>query len=156
MRTYQSSSSEKTKALGGRTAKKAKRLAQSARRKNAVVIGLIGDLGSGKTTFTQGFLRGFGVKKRITSPTFVLIKRYNIPKKPIPYTLYPIIHHMDSYRLNDHRHLETLDFKKIITDPRNIVLIEWAEKIKKALPKDTFWIRFRHGKKENERKISFK
>ena len=48
---------------------------------------------------------------------------------------------------------KNLDFKKIIADPTNVVLIEWAEKIKRSLPKNTLWIKFEHGQKENERTI---
>lgn len=141
---YRSYSSAETKKIA---AAFAKGILKRRPGSHALVIGLSGDLGAGKTTFIQGFLRVLGIRGRITSPTFVLVKRYTLrpPRRHV--------HHMDSYRLNDHRHLKTLDFKKIISDPKNIVLIEWAEKIKKALPKDTLWIRFGHEKKESERKI---
>ena len=151
MKSYISSSSAKTKALGK---KFAERISKSqfliSKRSGATVIALSGELGAGKTRFIQGFLRALGARGKITSPTFVLIKRHAVRHKSFKHA-----YHADSYRLKNHRDLEVLDFKKIISDPENIVLIEWAEKVKKLLPKDTLWIKFRHGKKENERRISF-
>lgn len=123
-------------------------LALSVPSGSALVIGLKGDLGSGKTTFIQGFLRGLGVKQRITSPTFVIFKRYEIKEKK-----YKNVYHIDCYRLNKPGEILKLDFKKIIDNPENIVLIEWAEKLKKILPRKTKWIHFEYGKKSNERKI---
>ncbi len=160
MKTYLSSSSAETKKIAGEFAKKILRIRPKnrfdpAQRRHAVVVDFVGDLGAGKTTFIQGFLRALGVRGKITSPTFVLIKRYATKSKSKPYTPNPTPYHMDAYRLKNHRELEVLDFKKIISDPNNIVLIEWAEKVKKLLPKDTIWIKFRHGKKEHERRISF-
>ncbi len=98
--------------------------------KGAVVIGLQGELGAGKTRFVQGFAKGLGIKRRLTSPTFVLIKKYKN------------LYHIDCYRLSKPKDLLDLDFKEIISNPDNIILIEWAEKIRKILPKDTIWIKF--------------
>lgn len=117
-------------------------------RRQALIIGLTGDLGSGKTTFIQGFLKELGVKQRITSPTFVIFKRYEIKDKK-----YKNVYHIDCYRLNKPEEILKLDFKEIIDNPENIVLIEWAEKLKKVLPKKIDWINFEYGKKSNERKI---
>jgi tRNA threonylcarbamoyladenosine biosynthesis protein TsaE len=119
------------------TEKLAKILAQTCfaeanrhRRKIAIVIGLQGELGSGKTRFVQGFAKGLGIRQRLTSPTFVLMKKYKN------------LYHIDCYRLNRPKDLIDLDFKEIISNPKNIVLIEWAEKVRKILPKNTAWIRF--------------
>ncbi len=114
--------------------------------KGAVVIGLQGELGSGKTNFVQGFARGLGIRKRLTSPTFVLLKRYRVNSSRFAvHSLY----HVDCYRLNKAEDLLDLDFNEIITNPENVVLIEWAEKVRKILPKDTIWISFKvvSGKK---------
>jgi len=113
-----------------------------------LIIGLTGDLGSGKTTFIQGFLKGLGVKQRITSPTFVIFKRYEIKNEK-----YKNVYHIDCYRLNKPEEILKLDFKEIISNSKNIVLIEWAEKLKKVLPQKINWINFEYGKKSNERKI---
>ena len=123
------------------TKKIAKLLAQEISR--PVVLALTGDLGSGKTTFIQGFLKGLGVKKRITSPTFVIMRTYNL------------VYHIDCYRLSKAKELLKLGFKEILQSPKVIILIEWAEKIQKILPKNTIWLEFKHGKKPNERVIRF-
>jgi len=110
--------------------------------KNALVFGLRGELGSGKTKFTQAFAKGLGIKKRLTSPTFVLIKRYkvSIPKASHKFHY---LYHLDCYRLNKPKQLLELDFNEIIDDSKNILLIEWAEKVKKILPKNIIWIKFK-------------
>ena len=120
------------------TKKVAKLLAQAClaeakkrRRKIAIVIGLQGELGSGKTRFVQGFAKGLSIRKRLTSPTFVLMKKYKN------------LYHLDCYRLNKPKDLLDLDFKEIISNPKNIVLIEWAEKVRKILPRDRIWIKFK-------------
>jgi len=113
--------------------------------RGAAVIALEGELGSGKTRFVQGFAKGLGIRQRLTSPTFVLMKKYNLPKRKI--TSYGLratdyLFHIDCYRLSKPKELLDLDFKEIVSDPKNIVLIEWAEKIRKILPKNIIWIKF--------------
>ena len=105
--------------------------------KKASIIGLEGELGSGKTTFIQGMAKGLRIRERITSPTFVIFKKFKLG--PVPHLKY--LYHIDCYRLSSPQDLLDLGFKEIISQP-NIVVIEWAEKIKKILPKDTFWIKF--------------
>src|SRR3989344_1291607 len=118
---------------------------------SALIIALTGDLGAGKTTFVQGFCRGIGVKKRITSPTFVLVKSYKLKTKS-----YDKIYHIDCYRLTSEE-LAALNFQEIINNPQNIILIEWAEKIKKILPKkNAIWLKFDYGEKDNERNINLR
>ena len=94
----------------------------------AMVVGLQGDLGSGKTTFIQGFAKGLGIGEKILSPTFVILKRFKITKKS-----FKNFYHIDCYRLKNEKDILELDFKKIILNPENIVAIEWPEKIKKVL-----------------------
>ncbi|MCX6702356.1 MAG: tRNA (adenosine(37)-N6)-threonylcarbamoyltransferase complex ATPase subunit type 1 TsaE [Candidatus Wolfebacteria bacterium] len=126
----------------------ADKLSKKASIKNALVLALSGDLGSGKTTFTQNFLRHLGVKQKITSPTFVLLKRYKI------YDLrFKNAYHVDAYRIKNPKEMDVLGFKEILKNPRNVVLIEWAENIKKILPRNTIWLKFEHGEKENIRKV---
>lgn len=99
--------------------------------RGALVIGLEGNLGAGKTTFIQAFAKGMGIKRRLTSPTFVLMKKYNN------------LYHLDCYRIKNSQDVLAMDFKEIISNPKNIVLIEWAEKIKRILPKNKIWIKFK-------------
>lgn len=108
--------------------------------KYALVIALFGELGSGKTTFTQGFARGLGIKGKIISPTFIIMRRHKN------------FYHFDAYRLKNEKDILALGWKEIINNPGNIVLIEWAEKIKKILPRKCVKIYFEHVDK-NKRKI---
>jgi len=119
--------------------------------KNAFIIGLIGNLGSGKTTFIQGFARGLGIKYHLTSPTFLIIRSYSIPKSYILNSKFSQMYHIDCYRIKKTKELNILGFKQIIADPKNVVVIEWADKIRKLLPQNTLWLKFKHGQKENER-----
>jgi len=118
------------------------------KKNQAVILALKGNLGSGKTTFTQGFLRGLGIKKKITSPTFVIAKRYTLHA-----TRYKSVYHIDCYRIKKSQELLILGIKEIFDNSKNIVLIEWPERISKILPKERINLKFEYGKKENERKI---
>ncbi len=98
--------------------------------KNGGILALSGDLGAGKTTFAQGFARGLGIEDRIISPTFLIIRQYPIPNQK------NFFYHIDLYRI------ENIDFKssgleEILSEPTNVVLIEWAEKIEGHLSQDT-------------------
>lgn len=102
------------------------------------VICLFGNLGTGKTMFTQGFASYFGIKK-IISPTFILHRSYEIMgKKNIQ-----ILHHLDLYRLIKTEETSALGIPELIND-QSIVVIEWAEKIKDILPKKRTEIYFEH------------
>mgnify|MGYP001576635066 CR=1 FL=1 len=119
--------------------------------RGAFVIALSGELGSGKTTFVQGFVRGLGIKKRMTSPTFIIFRRFKLSALSFKF-----LYHVDAYRIKKSADLAMLGFKEILKNPKNILLIEWPENIKKIVPKEVLWILFKHGKKENERKIILK
>ncbi|MBI2514875.1 tRNA (adenosine(37)-N6)-threonylcarbamoyltransferase complex ATPase subunit type 1 TsaE [Candidatus Wolfebacteria bacterium] len=146
-------SSAETKKLAGSLAKQFLKISSRKKRRGALVFALAGNLGSGKTTFTQGFLRALGVKKKITSPTFVLIKNYELRRRNCGN--YKRIYHVDCYRIHGARVLLKLGLKKILEDSRNIVLVEWPEKIKSILPKNSIWIKFEHGEREKVRGIKF-
>lgn len=105
--------------------------------KGALVFGLKGDLGAGKTTFIQGFAKGLGVRNKITSPTFVIMNRFPIKKGK-----FSNFYHLDCYRIDDHKEMKNLEFEEVINNSKNIVCIEWPEKIKKALPKNINMIKF--------------
>lgn len=139
-------SAEQTQKIGKDIARK---IIADGKKSKAVVVGLKGDLGGGKTTFTQGFAKGLGIKDKILSPTFVILKRFQIKSKQ-----FKNFYHIDCYRLKDEKDLLELGFEEVISDPENIVLIEWPEKIKKILPKDTIIIEFDFID-ENKRKIKY-
>jgi tRNA threonylcarbamoyladenosine biosynthesis protein TsaE len=114
----------------------------------AAVLALEGDLGAGKTTFAQAFAKALGIKSHVTSPTFLIIRSYKLKTKN-----YKLFHHIDAYRLRSPEELLDLGFADLLKNPENIILIEWADKIKDLLPADARWLRFIHGNKEGERKI---
>jgi tRNA threonylcarbamoyladenosine biosynthesis protein TsaE len=115
-----------------------------------IIIGLKGNLGSGKTTFIQGFSKGLGLKNKITSPTFVIFRHYELKNKSRKH-----LFHMDAYRIRNISELAPLNFKEMVSAPGAVVMIEWPENISKALPKNILWLEFHYGLKENERIIIF-
>lgn len=125
----------------------AARLAQRGRGR---VFALVGDLGAGKTTFVRGFLRAKGVRGRIVSPSFLVMRRY-----PLRTGRFRAAYHIDCYRFRrPRRELANLELETLLRDPRALLLIEWADKARGLLPRGTRWIRFRHGPGER-RTISF-
>jgi len=120
------------------------------KKRQAIVIGLIGDLGSGKTTFCQGLAKGLGIKEKILSPTFVIFRKFKIQNSK-----FKIFYHFDCYRIEKPKEILKIGFKKIIAQPENIVVIEWAERIKKVLPRQTIILYFALLDK-NLRKITLK
>jgi tRNA threonylcarbamoyladenosine biosynthesis protein TsaE len=116
--------------------------------KNSVILALKGDLGGGKTTFLQGFAKGLGIKEKILSPTFIILKKFQIPNSKYKY-----FYHFDCYRIEKSKEVLKLGFKKLISNPKNIVAIEWADKIRKIVPKNSLKIDFKFINKNN-RKIN--
>jgi len=124
------------------------------------IICLSGDLGAGKTTFTQGLLKGLKIKGPYTSPTFNILKEYRISKFEfrnnknsfkIQNSKFKIFH-IDAYRVGSKDILD-LGFKDFANRPDSIVIIEWAERIKKIIPPSALWINF-EWLSEKERKIT--
>lgn len=107
--------------------------------KGGTVLGLIGELGSGKTVFVQGLAKALGVKQTVNSPTFVLMKIYDLRK-----ALHDIRHlvHVDAYRINNYQELLDVGLGEYLNKKDTLVAIEWADKVKKILPKKTLYINF--------------
>jgi tRNA threonylcarbamoyladenosine biosynthesis protein TsaE len=151
---YYSFSSEETKKLGEELAGEIKS------GKGAVVFALKGKLGAGKTTFVQGFFKGLGLKKRAPSPTFIIMHRHSLSRARASVAAkgpaFKNIFHVDAYRLKRDADFDMLGFGDIFADPHNIILIEWAERAWRLLPKGTVWLTFHYGKRENERRIIIK
>jgi len=118
--------------------------------KNACVIGLYGELGVGKTAFTQAVAKNLSVKRRVNSPTFVIMKRYALKYKD-----FKNLFHLDAYRLKNEKELLHLGWKEIIANPKHMVFIEWPENIKKAMPKKHHKISISHTK-EGHRSFKIK
>lgn len=105
--------------------------------KGREVICLEGDLGGGKTTFLQGLANGLGAKEEITSPTFILLRKY-----PLKNSKVSALYHIDCYRINQPEEILDLGLEDILQEPKAVVAIEWADKIKKVLPKNRLTIKF--------------
>jgi len=128
-----SKSEEETKRIGKELAQSTKNL----KTEKALVISLFGDLGGGKTTFTQGFGQGLNIREKILSPTFVIMKRFEIQE-----SRFSNFYHIDCYRIKDEKDLSSLEFREILEDSRNIIIVEWAERIQKVLPKQRIDVSF--------------
>lgn len=133
---YISKNPEATKKIAAKIAKT---------RKPGQVICLYGNLGGGKTTFTQGFAKALGISDNIPSPTFVILRQYKFGNDNVLY-------HFDLYRLENENDVRNLGLTEIMEDKNGIVLIEWAKKAKKILPENRIDINFKYID-ENTRKI---
>ncbi|KKQ78020.1 MAG: hypothetical protein A3A96_03035 [Candidatus Zambryskibacteria bacterium RIFCSPLOWO2_01_FULL_39_39] len=135
---------------------------------SALVVGLYGELGSGKTTFMKYLAESFGVKETIQSPTFVIMKIYKTsPPRKLPFSSPPPLVkgrglggevenliHIDAYRIEKEEEMINLGWQEIISDPQNLVFVEWPEQIAGIMPPHIV-VKFEHGKTgENQRKIS--
>jgi tRNA threonylcarbamoyladenosine biosynthesis protein TsaE len=115
----------------------------------ATVVGLSGDLGAGKTSFTQGVARACGITDAVVSPTFVIMKIY-----PISHHSFLRLIHIDAYRLEKPEELLNLGWQEIIADPTNIILVEWCERVVGLMPENSTTIHFEHvSEKEREVEI---
>jgi len=113
----------------------------STKNKGASVVALSGNLGAGKTSFTQSIARELGVKNKVISPTFVIIKKYSLKKG-----LYKFLFHIDAFRLKNEKELINLGWKEIISNKDHLVFIEWPEIEKKIIPKNSFRVKISHTK----------
>jgi tRNA threonylcarbamoyladenosine biosynthesis protein TsaE len=117
-----------------RSVAETERLAQAylaslvAERDGAAVLGLSGDLGSGKTTFVQCLARSLGVTQAITSPTFVIEKVYKLSGQKFEKLV-----HIDAYRLENSAELLQLGFAELLRDKNNLIVIEWVERVQDIL-----------------------
>ena len=106
------------------------------------VFSFVGELASGKTTFIKGILNGLNFDKPVTSPTFTLVNEYDAK--------FPVIH-IDCYREDEEERWIKLGMNDYM-DEENVVIIEWADKMKSLLPVNTIQIQFSH-KSINSREI---
>jgi tRNA threonylcarbamoyladenosine biosynthesis protein TsaE len=133
-------SAEETKALGFALAKNLK---------NCDFIALYGNLGGGKTTFVQGLATGFGIKKRLISPTFIILRSYAINLQNLSVNMF---YHLDLYRIQSEHDLQGIGIEEIIDDDKSVKVVEWAEKMKDFLPDKRIDIFFEYLA-ENKREI---
>jgi tRNA threonylcarbamoyladenosine biosynthesis protein TsaE len=110
------------------------------------VIALDGDLGSGKTTFTQALAAALGVRRPVTSPTFTLVCEYPLPDGRR-------LVHMDLYRLGGASDLDALGFHEYL-DSGDVVCIEWPDRAGDEIPPDAWRLHFAIGEGSEERTIT--
>ncbi len=110
--------------------------------KGGEIIALIGPLGAGKTTFTKHLGAALGIKKNITSPTFIFSQDFTTPLKNPVSGKKIVLHHLDLYRLNHPKEAALIGLHEFWGQPNTITIIEWADKILPLLPKQTIYIHF--------------
>lgn len=120
---------------------------------NAIVIGLSGDLGSGKTAFTKCVAAALGITEVVTSPTFILEKVYIIPRGSVVGSRFTKLIHIDAYRLHSAGEMDALDWQDLLRDENNLILLEWPEQVYEALPKDMIKLSFEY-ETERARNVS--
>lgn len=124
------------------TVKQAKSLAKEVAKglSGGEILGLVGPLGAGKTTFTQALAKELSVKAHPRSPTFILMQSFGalLPKGKRKVTL----HHLDLYRLAGSKEISALGLEDFLGKPNSVTVIEWADKAKGLLPKKTVYIQF--------------
>jgi tRNA threonylcarbamoyladenosine biosynthesis protein TsaE len=110
----------------------------STRDDGAIIIALSGELGAGKTTFTQALARELGITETVQSPTYVLMKSYPIKINGEDHKLI----HIDAYRLDSPEEFKTLKPETFLNDPKNLIIVEWPERLGNLLPKPDLTINF--------------
>lgn len=124
--------------------------------KGPVFVGLVGDLGAGKTTFMKGVADFFDIKETISSPTFVIQKIYEIPeenRESKRHSFKKLIH-MDMYRLENEEDLKSVDWEFYKNSEDNILFVEWPNQIWQNRPEKMIEIKIEHIEGD-KRKITF-
>ena len=106
------------------------------------VVLLVGDLGAGKTAFTQGFARGLGVEEQVTSPTFTLARSYKGRVR---------LNHLDAYRLESPQEAEDLGLRELLEE--GVTVIEWGDTVAPSIPADYLELRFAYGEQDDDRNV---
>ncbi len=109
----------------------------SPKKDTATLVTLSGELGAGKTAFTQAVARAYGVSESVTSPTFVLEKVYALPEG----SSFTHLIHVDAYRLESADELRVLGWETLMQEGGNLILLEWPENVREALPEAAVAIR---------------
>lgn len=141
MKKVTSNSPEETRSLGSEFAGEIK---------SGDIIGLKGELGSGKTQFVKGICEHFGIMDDVNSPTFIIVNEYEGNTRDGELIK---VYHLDLYRLNKPEELDSLGIDNYLNS--GIVLVEWSELMEKYLGRDLKTVSFEHGTAENERMITF-
>ena len=115
---------------------------------HGTVLALQGELGSGKTTFTKNLAKTLNITESITSPTFVILKSFEIKNanntETAKETFFKKLIHIDSYRLDLSGELSHLGWHDFLNQKENLIVIEWPERVSDLLPKNYFLLKFAH------------
>lgn len=114
--------------------------------KPGMVVCLSGDLGAGKTAFTQALADALGVQEPVTSPSFTIVHEYHSGRYPL--------YHMDVYRIEDADELDAFGFDDYFAG-KALVVVEWGERVSDLLPENRIRISLRRGMEETERTAQF-
>ena len=112
---------------------------------NGGVLGLIGNLGTGKTTFTKRICKYFGITENVKSPTFTYVIEYTSGRRPV--------YHFDVYRIMNPGEIYEIGFEDYIGEESSIVIVEWADNIIDEMPENTVYVEIEHNG-EDTRRIS--
>ena len=115
---------------------------------SALIVGLYGELGAGKTTFTQAVAKYLGITETVQSPTFVIEKIYKLEDREFKHLI-----HIDAYRIEKSDELVSLGWHDMVSNPDNLIFLEWPERVAELLPKDHVKIYFT-AVDETRRKIT--
>ena len=132
-RTVKINSEEDTRAFG---------LELAERCKPGTVIGLMGDLGTGKTTLTKYIAEGLGIQRAVTSPTFTIVQEYREGRLPL--------YHFDVYRITNSEDLFEIGADEYFYG-KGVCIVEWVDCILEVVPEDTWFISITYGEEENGR-----
>ncbi|HWO07710.1 MAG TPA: tRNA (adenosine(37)-N6)-threonylcarbamoyltransferase complex ATPase subunit type 1 TsaE [Candidatus Paceibacterota bacterium] len=116
---------------------------------HATVVTLSGDLGAGKTAFAKAVAAELGVTEHVTSPTFVIMKTYELRERPFRRLV-----HVDAYRLEGERHINVLGWAELLRDRDTLVIVEWPERVPSAIPGSAIRITLRYSG-DDEREITY-
>ena len=124
--------------------------------KGGEVLGLVGELGAGKTVFIQGLAEAFKIKEPVKSPTFVLFRKLEIPRPKFNFfkkrKIKQLIH-VDAYRLKSAGEFEEIGLEEYLGKKDTVVIIEWADRAEEILPDEAIMIYFKQGVEESWRVI---
>lgn len=107
------------------------------------VVGLVGDLGTGKTALTKSIARALGVQELITSPTFTIVQEYHDGKLPL--------YHFDVYRIGDVEEMYEIGYEEYFFG-KGVCIVEWADLIEEIMPEDGILIEIECGEEETQRR----
>lgn len=122
------------------------------REDKALLVFLQGDLGAGKTTATKVIAKLLGIQEDITSPTFVILKRYSIPQTEKSLGFENLVH-IDAYRLKGFAELEKIKFDEYRSNSKNIIILEWPEMVEDGGLVADVVVKVEHGEGEGERVV---